>query len=563
MRTRMAWLGVFFFSPAIAIPDARADGGGGDIELSAFRPAIDSRGFITVDGADALESGQISLGLVSTWARGLLHLDGGGATYAVDDVVTPTLIAAYGLPAGLEVGLSLPFGVVSGRRTPIDDGGTPDDPMDDDRRRLAEQGLGELGVHVKLELGRGPIRGALVAGAHLPTASEAAWLGTGKTSLSGRGVLELRRGRLRAAVTAGVRTRLGGDAAFRDDPDLTVPDPMPTTGAEIVVGPAATGGAAVALSLTPKIELVAESFAVVPLRGSGYRPVEALAGAKVYLAERSYLSLGGGVGLGGDGGNPDARLFLGIVFEPRSPAKVRDDVPDPPGDPEPRAPGDRDEDEIIDSLDQCPDDPEDRDEFEDADGCPDLDNDRDRILDTADLCENAAEDHDDVEDDDGCPETDADRDRILDVDDDCKLEPENWNTFEDTDGCPDRSTVNVTTTEIELMDEIHFDFNSAVIQKRSYPLLDTIAKTIELNPGLLGIEIGGHTDERGSDAYNDALSDARANAVRDHLVGLGIAAERLTAEGYGERMPKIRKHTEAAWRANRRVEFLITRRATD
>lgn len=558
MRARMA---------AIALPVvfassvATADGNGGDVELSAFRPAIDSRGFITVDGADALEPGQLSLGLVSSWARGLLRLDGGGATYAVDNVVTPTLIAAYGLPGGLELGMSLPFGVVNGGRTPIDDRGTPGDPYDDDRRRVAEQGLGDLGVHAKLELlHRGAVRAAVLGTALLPTASHDTWLGTGKTTVSGRAALEFRRGRLRAAINAGVRARVGGDAEFRDDPDPMMPTPMPTTGAEITVGPAAIGGVAASIGVTPKIELVGESFAVIPLRGTGYRPVEALAGAKVYLAERSYLSLGGGVGLGGDGGNPDARVFLGIVFEPRSPARTHIEVPDEPPPAPARGEGDRDGDGILDSLDSCPDEPEDPDGFQDGDGCPDRDNDGDGIVDMNDLCENDAEDFDHVEDDDGCPETDADRDRIADNLDKCPTKPESWNTYQDDDGCPDRSTVNVTGSIIEILDEIHFDFNSAVIQERSYGLLKTIAETIELNPDLALIAIGGHTDERGSDAYNDKLSDARANAVRDHLIGLGIAADRLTAEGYGERVPKVEGHNQKAWRKNRRVEFVIVKR---
>jgi outer membrane protein OmpA-like peptidoglycan-associated protein len=537
---------------------AHADGA--DVELSAFRPAIDSRGFITVEGADAIEPGQLSLGLVSTWARGLLALDGGGATYDVDDVVTPTLIAAYGLPGGLQLGASLPFGVVSGRRTPIDDNDTPMNPYDDDRRELAEQGLGDLGLHAKLELGTGRVRGALTAAVLLPTATREAWLGAGGTSLAGRGVLELRRGSLRAAVNGGIRTTLGGDQEFHDDPDPMLPRPMPTTGADIVVGPAATAGAAVAYALSPKLELVAESFAVVPLRGSGYLPVEALAGAKVYLAQRSYLSLGGGVGLGGDGGNPDARLFLGIVFEPRSPARARAIVEDEPVAPPARGASDRDDDGIIDSLDGCPDDPEDPDEFEDHDGCPEYDNDKDGLRDAADLCADAAEDLDGLEDDDGCPETDADKDRILDVADKCKLEPESWNTYKDDDGCPDFHTVQVGISTIDILEEIHFGYDSATIQERSFPLLQTIASTIELNPDLLRIEIGGHTDERGSTAYNDQLSDDRANAVRDHLIGLGIAADRLTAHGYGERQPKIRESNERAWRANRRVELVIDER---
>ena len=561
MRTRMAVLGLCSLSSftAIALPARAHADGGGDVELSAFRPAIDSRGFITVEGADSLESGQLSFGLVSSWARGLLRFDAAGATYQVTNVVTPTLIAAIGLPLGLEVGASLPFGVMSGDRGPDDDNGTPMDPIDDDRRRLAAQGLGDLGLHAKLELGRWRgLRAALAGAVMLPTATKQAWLGAGGTTLSGRGIVEARLGRWRLAANAGVRAATGGDSTFTDGPIMG--SSMPTTGAELSVGPAATGGAAIAWSLTPKVELVGESFAVIPLRGEGYRPVELLGGAKVYLADRSYLSLGGGLGLGGESGNPDARLFLGIVFEPRSPQRVKIEVPDE----EPAAPargvGDRDDDGIIDSLDECPDVPEDKDGFQDADGCPELDNDGDGIRDYNDLCENNAEDFDKIDDDDGCPEADADKDRIVDKLDKCPKEPESYNTYEDEDGCPDRSIVNVLRTQIEVLDEIHFDFDSAVIQERSFKLLKTIATTIELNPDVKKIEIGGHTDARGSDAYNEKLSQARATAVREHLMGLGIASERLSAEGYGEQRPKIRAHNERAWRANRRVEFVILQR---
>jgi outer membrane protein OmpA-like peptidoglycan-associated protein len=76
----------------------------------------------------------------------------------------------------------------------------------------------------------------------------------------------------------------------------------------------------------------------------------------------------------------------------------------------------------------------------------------------------------------------------------------------------------------------------------------------------LKIEVGGHTDDRGSDEYNDKLSRARAHAVRDHLIGAGVEAKRLDAEGYGERRPKIAARNERAWRANRRVAFVIVDR---
>lgn len=111
---------------------------------------------------------------------------------------------------------------------------------------------------------------------------------------------------------------------------------------------------------------------------------------------------------------------------------------DPGGDNGVGAGGDRDGDGISDVRDGCPDEPEDLDGFEDADGCPDLDNDADGIADVDDLCPNASEDRDGFEEEDGCPDPDNDRDGILDFDDQCPFEPETMNGFDDQDGCPDR-----------------------------------------------------------------------------------------------------------------------------
>src|SRR5206468_9285528 len=115
----------------------------GDLPLDAFRPAVDSRGFVTVDGAAVLDRGQPSFGLVTTWARGLLSLDGGGAHYSIDDVVSPTLIGAIGLGARLELGASLPLGVVSGDRD-------PDAAAGMQRFAIARQGLGDVALTAKL-----------------------------------------------------------------------------------------------------------------------------------------------------------------------------------------------------------------------------------------------------------------------------------------------------------------------------------------------------------------------------------------------------------------------------
>jgi peptidoglycan-associated lipoprotein len=75
--------------------------------------------------------------------------------------------------------------------------------------------------------------------------------------------------------------------------------------------------------------------------------------------------------------------------------------------------------------------------------------------------------------------------------------------------------------------------------------------------------VQGHTDERGSDAYNLDLSDRRAASVRRYLTEHGVTADRLQSHGYGETQPIDPSHGEKAWSKNRRVEFLILKRAND
>jgi len=74
------------------------------------------------------------------------------------------------------------------------------------------------------------------------------------------------------------------------------------------------------------------------------------------------------------------------------------------------------------------------------------------------------------------------------------------------------------------------------------------------------IRIAGHCDERNTREYNMALGERRANAVRDYLVFLGIAPNRIMTISYGEERPFAEGHVESAWRLNRRAHFLITAR---
>ncbi|HEX4403958.1 MAG TPA: OmpA family protein [Polyangia bacterium] len=249
--------------------------------------------------------------------------------------------------------------------------------------------------------------------------------------------------------------------------------------------------------------------------------------------------------------------------------------------------GDKDGDGILDNVDKCPNDPEDKDGFEDADGCPDPDNDKDGIPDTKDKCPLEPEDKDGFEDADGCPDPDNDTDGIADVNDKCPLEPEDKDGFEDEDGCPDPDNdtdgvldkddkcpnepgpvdnggcpkkyehIVVTQAKIELKQKIFFDTNKATIQPRSYSLLDEIGSVLR-SRATMQVRIEGHTDSRGTRAHNLKLSQARADSVRQHFVGLGIEPSRMEARGYGPDQPIETNKTAAGREENRRVEFIIT-----
>jgi peptidoglycan-associated lipoprotein len=88
-------------------------------------------------------------------------------------------------------------------------------------------------------------------------------------------------------------------------------------------------------------------------------------------------------------------------------------------------------------------------------------------------------------------------------------------------------------------------------------ILDRKADWLRSNPGAT-VQIEGHCDERGTTAYNLALGEHRANAVKRYLTALGIDAARLTTISYGEEVPLDPRRDEEAWARNRRAHFVIT-----
>lgn len=102
---------------------------------------------------------------------------------------------------------------------------------------------------------------------------------------------------------------------------------------------------------------------------------------------------------------------------------------------------------------------------------------------------------------------------------------------------------------------ILFDVGSATIKPGSYAFLNELIEVLQ-SRRTLKLEIHGHTDSDGTDADNLSLSERRANAVRDYLVGKGVEAKRLSVKGYGESKPLRRGNTEQDKATNRRVEFV-------
>jgi len=101
---------------------------------------------------------------------------------------------------------------------------------------------------------------------------------------------------------------------------------------------------------------------------------------------------------------------------------------------------------------------------------------------------------------------------------------------------------------------IYFDYDASILKPEARKNLRHNAEVLKANPAV-GVRIEGHCDERGSNEYNLALGQRRAEAAMRFLVDLGIDASRVDVISYGEENPADPASTEAAWRLNRRDEF--------
>jgi outer membrane protein OmpA-like peptidoglycan-associated protein len=357
------------------------------------------------------------------------------------------------------------------------------------------------------------------------------------------------------------------------------------------------------------LQIGAESYGAITVNDvvNHTTNIELLGDVRYRIIDDFEIGVGAGPGLTTGIGTPDVRAIAMLAYAPeQKPDRDRDGVRDPDdacpdvpgpkssdpqknGCPPPPPPPDRDRDGIVDADDACPDEPGVSDSDPKKNGCPKpKDRDGDGVSDKDDACPDEPGVSNTDPKKNGCPKpTDRDEDGIPDVEDACPdvkgvhtRDPATNGCPPDTDGdgipddkdaCPAEKgiadpdptkngcpkAVRVTEKEIIILEQVQFDTGKATIKKASDSLLDQVAAVLAEHPEILRVEVQGHTDSRGSPAFNKALSQQRADAVDKALVERGIDRTRITAKGYGQELPMADNVTDEGRQKNRRVEFKI------
>jgi peptidoglycan-associated lipoprotein len=127
-------------------------------------------------------------------------------------------------------------------------------------------------------------------------------------------------------------------------------------------------------------------------------------------------------------------------------------------------------------------------------------------------------------------------------------------------GCRSKGVTSETTTDTArlafLNNNVLFDFDRYNIRPDQVPVINSKVAYLQDNPSYSAI-IQGHCDERGTEAYNEALGDRRAKSAYNYLVDHGISGSRLSTVSYGKDFPLDPGHNEDAWAKNRRAQFVL------
>ncbi|GAB3235094.1 OmpA family protein [Hymenobacter seoulensis] len=202
---------------------------------------------------------------------------------------------------------------------------------------------------------------------------------------------------------------------------------------------------------------------------------------------------------------------------------------------------DKDSDGVADKDDECPDQAG----LPALRGCPDADG--DGVADKNDKCPDTPAGT--QVDANGCPlVVDADGDGVPDSADKCPDTPKGGKV--DANGCP----MEIDPGVRKLEQPIRFETNSTVIKRTSYGTLDKMVKALNDHPEY-SLRVIGHADSRGTDEYNQALSERRAGSVKRYFTGKKLDPSRIVTEGRGESEPSAPNTSSKNMSQNRRVEF--------
>jgi outer membrane protein OmpA-like peptidoglycan-associated protein len=497
----------------------------------------------------------------------------------IENRVTAHAVVSFGLFDRLQLGVAVPLVI------------TQSGPAN-----LASTSVGDVRVDARVRIAGFPRRGAarlsLATTLTLPSGDATAFTGDGKVGVVPRLLFEVNNARdFIFAVNLGVAVRPGWEHQLLARVGITLP---------------------ILRRVLVTLEGAFETQLTDPSQ-SGALVFEALGGVHRVGREGLSLGLAAGPRILDGAGSADVRVVGLVGYAPQPP-----DAPDAPGDrdvdgvldpddrcpdtpagerPDPRNPGcpigDRDHDGFRDEIDQCPDEVPGDEPDPRRVGCPREDADGDGVRDRDDQCpvESAGVRPD--PDHRGCPLRDGDDDGFLDGDDLCPTEPAGRHPDARRRGCPDPDMdgdeipnerdacpeergprtrdpatngcprVYVTPDRVVITQQPRFATDRDVILPASVPLLMEVASVIDAHSELTRIEIQGHTDNQGTDAHNDDLSQRRAASIRAWLVGRGISPERLVARGYGASRPIADNNSTQGRQHNRRVEFVVVERTPD
>ncbi|MBM4280454.1 MAG: OmpA family protein [Deltaproteobacteria bacterium] len=386
-----------------------------------LEPAVDAEGLLNTSWASVPQHLDWDAALLFAYSNDPLFtynvspsgLPTDRAHVLVQDRLMAHLTGAIALFEWVQLGVELPVLVQQQRVDALAPPG--------EQESLAAMGVGDLRILPKLRLlqqrSGAPVDVGVQVPVTLPTGASFDYVGETGFSFTPT-VLASRRwrvldGNLRAAGNLGMR--------MRTRPSVLA-DGVAVAGNELIVR-AGVGYQFAVLADHPTELAVSlasaqatSDFATdIPARS----PLELLGEVEHGLGGPLSVFVGGAMGVIAGIGGPDFRAFAGVRFATRAPL-------------------DRDGDGVLDDDDKCAREPETKNGFEDADGCPDVDDkDGDGVRDPDDRCVDAAEDKDGFRDEDGCPDTDHDDDGLANDADGCPAQAEDKDGFEDEDGCPD------------------------------------------------------------------------------------------------------------------------------